>query len=1137
MSSSGEVLTPATGFNFSSDHDLSPYYEAWTDLQPLTKPTPATSLSIDTLIHGDNKIENIPANLPSKVTQAYIFLSQSTFGLGGTMQSLDLPSGPVPQIDLGLVSLNASYSWGNSKDFSLSIGVMVEIKPSATAKHQDPAVLIGSLDYSTSAKTWLLTASLDGLYASTLYKFFDQSSAEHVMPLIDSIEIANMQLEYRYTAQTSGPQKGKSVGSYFKFEGVLLVAALELDLMFEYDEDWTLTAALRPQDATATLGDIIASILGDDELDLPEFLANMQFGGQGNAKDNIGIDVHKGKDETNTGGSESGTGTGAGTGPGTEAPGGGSFQFIAAVAVGPLALTFAQYHASAWAATVPSKRLVKVALTALPEIDIPLIGSLTQPFDEMYYMWIQDDTNQNQSRVPGLTRKDIRELNTSLRDQLVSKDKFKEKKDEDVLMGAGSHFAVVIKDSMDQRTCILDYDFKKQPQKTPPATRSLEAANTSIGGDERSPVATAPAGDIGTDGGKQDSDGSSASAPFKKRTGPLSISNVGLKYLDKKLHIMFDATFELGPLSFSLIGFNINLELTSLDISKIPFPTASIQGFSAAFEKPPLTIAGIIRHGNTGDLNYYAGGLIVGFVPYQLQAAGFYGKASPPGGSEFTSVFIFARLDGPLITLEFAEISGVTGGFGYKSDVRIPTADQIANFPFIATHTLDGATGSAVETLERLTSPDADGWFRPLDNTYWAAAGMKIDAFQMVALDAVVVVQFGQSIKFGVFAVALVDIPTAKSPAKYAHIELGIAIVVDFDYGILKAEAQLSPNSYILHPDCHLTGGFGLYYWFDAPHADLANVGSFVLTLGGYHQAFAIPDGYPNPPRLGISWSVGKHLSITGGAYFAITPKICMGGGHLHASFHAGPITAWFDAFADFLINYKPFHFTAGAGIAVGVRYDLDALFIHTHVSAEISAELYLWGPPVAGRMHIDFWITSIDINFGDTDTSVPPVTLIQFYELVLQASSKEKSSSSDAERSVDVTTTVTRPKNEGHTFLVQSGLMNNSDVPERQPNAPRTVRAGTFSFVVSCKMAISKAERVNDNGKVVDSLPYTTKEVYAKPMKITTPLNSTMTVEITQVGVPYDHAQWGMERFIKPVPTGLWAKCQHPLFSPHIAS
>lgn len=1053
------------------DHDLSPYYEKYTDLQPITAPTPATSINLVSIIPGQS-IENIPNNIPTDITHAYIFLSETTFAISGTITTTHISKSSVPQPYLGEVELDASYTWGQKSEFKISFGITAGLEPSTVSQHDEPAVLMGQLDYDSSSKTWELKATLNGLYASTLYEFFDESSAKHVMPLINSIEISDITFDYKYTSK---------VGSYFKLSGVLLVADLELDLKFEYEKDWTFRAELKHQNAHATLGDVIASIINDDQLDLPDFLANMQFGGEKGAKDTLSIDVYKEK-KTVTGASSNG----------------GSFHFIAEVNIGPLVLTFAQYHSSDWEETVRSKRMVKVALIKLPEVDVPLVGNLTQPFDEMYYLWIQDTTGKNNGKVPGLTRKDIRELNTSLSDPLDPKDKFKQPNDSDILLGAGSHFAVMIKNSSGERTCLLDYDFMK-----PKNINTVAAAKTDA------------------KDAKEEDGGSSAQAPFKKKAGPLSIRNIGLKYSEKKLRIMFDATFELGPLSFSLIGFSINLGMTSLD--KITDISASIQGLSAAFEKPPLTIAGIIRHGNTGALDYYAGGLIIGFVPYQFQAAGFYGQASPLSGTPFTSVFIFTRLDGPLIELEFAEISGVTGGFGYKSDVRIPSADQVVNFPFIATHTLDGNTGSALETLERLTSPEADGWFRPLDNTYWAAAGMKIDAFQMVALDAVVVVQFGASIKIGIFAVALVDIPNAKSPVKYAHVELGIAIVVDFDYGILKAEAQLSPNSFILHPDCHLTGGFGIYYWFDAPHADQANVGNFVLTLGGYHQAFKIPDGYPNPPRLGISWSLGKNLSITGQAYFAITPKVCMGGGRLHASFSAGPITAWFDAFADFLINYRPFHFIAGAGICVGVRFDLDILFIHTHVSVEISADLCLWGPPVAGRVHVDFWITSFDIHFGDSPTDVPTITLITFYELVLQASSQQKAAETETERITDVTETdtVQRPKNEGHVFLPISGLMNTSEVPEKVQNAPWTVRSGTFSFVVSCKMAIDTAKQGN-------KLPAITHEdVYSKPMKLTNPMSSVLTIEISRKDVPQDDTVWAMEKYIKSVPTGLWAKCK----------
>jgi hypothetical protein len=952
-----------------------------------------------------------------------------------------------------------------------------------------------------------MQATLEGLYASTLYEFFDPTSADHVMPLIDSIEISNLAVDYKYSGT------GKSVGSFFKLSGLLLVAALELQLTFVYQDDWHFTAELQPQDAQATIGEVIASILGDDQLNLPPFLANMQFGGEGQATDTLIIDVRKEfpkpKPKTSTG-----TNPETGADPAAE-----SFQFIASVAIGPLELTFAQYHSSDWAATVAPKRMVKVALTSLEDVPVPLVGLLAQPFDEMYYMWVQDVTAQNKPNLPGLTRKEIGELNNSpaMTDKLVPKDKFKKQADSDVLIGAGSHFAVIIKNSSSDRTCILDYNFAK-PKDAKTKKRITAASSADTDGD----------GDDDDDGGEN------AQAPFKKTVGPLTISNIALKFSDMKLHIMFDATFELGPLGFSLLGFSIDLEITTLSKPDEWHINASIQGLTAAFENPPLSIAGVIRHGNTGSLDYYAGGLIVGFEPYQFQAAGFYGVADPPGGKEFKSVFIFTRLDGPLVTLEFAKISGLTGGFGYNSDVRIPTLNEVTDFPFIATHMLDGNTDSALQALEKLTSPDAGGWFSPLDNTFWAAAGLKVDAFQMLSLDAVILVQFGKSVKLNLFAVAVGDIPDVDSPVKYAHVELGIVVLVDFDYGILKVEAQLSPNSYILHPDCHLTGGFGLYYWFDAPHAEKADVGEFVFTLGGYHQAFSIPDNYPNPPRLGISWNLGGDLSISGEAYFAITPKVCMGGGRLHASFSAGPIEAFFDAFADFLINYKPFQFLAEGGICVGVRFNIDILFIHTHISVEIGADLTLWGPPVAGRVHVNFWITSFDINFGDSPTETEDITLILFYGLVLQASQKKAPQSlaaagpAETPRITDVTEPkpIQRPKNEAHVFLPQSGLMNDSDGAERQDNAPWVVRGGTFSLVVSCLMAVETVILSNDSGPY-DSISYDTNNIYSRPMKLTGKMTSTLSVAIKQDGSSKDDAKWGMDRYLKSVPTALWAICK----------
>ncbi|KAL2131356.1 hypothetical protein VTI74DRAFT_5191 [Chaetomium olivicolor] len=1024
-------------YSWSADEKrvLDPSYRVAADLRPITT-SPVIQLDVVTLI-----------------TLANIYLDQTQFTVKATLQSKPSVAGDkastVSYIDLGRTNLAASCGWDQkSEPPKFQLGITSILTPSVNSKHPTSALLTGSLDYSSKDKN--------------LISVFDKDSADHVLPLIDSLLVDHLTLYYEYTGnRQSAELKGKSVSTYFKFGGKIQVGDLLLTLDFHFmnKKGWEFTASLEAEDEEATIGSILSDILGDDTLDLPDFVAETKISAKNNSG-GISLAVEKS--------------------PGKE----GMFQFMSSIQIGELALTFAQIHLAAWGPNLPSKRLVKFGLVGLPPVDLPVIGNLTQPFDEMYLMWVQDGTGINKTN-PGLNRQEIAELNKTLtRHPLVPKDKYP---------GGGIP---------GNRTCVLDYNFKKsKPEQPKPQPEQARALALTSRGEQDEPEQDEPP--------KSDSDGNSASAPFKKKTGPLSISNIGLKYANKKLHIQFTATFELGPIGFSLIGFSINVRINSLHIDGIELLDPSLEGLSASFEKPPLTIAGIIRHEkDQNNLEYYAGGLIVGWVPYQLQAAGFYGDAMPEGSNDpksiFNSAFVFARLGGPLVTLEFAEISGVTGGFGYKSE--------------------------------------ADGWFKPLDDTYWAAAGMKIDAFQMISLQAVAVMQFGQSIKMGLFAVALADIPTSASKVKFAHVELGIAVVVDLDYGTFKAEAQLSPNSYILDPNCHLTGGFALYYWFEAPHCDRSLVGDFAFTLGGYHQAFDIPKGYPNPPRLGISWSLGSALSITGQAYFAITPKACMGGGRLHTAYHAGPIEAWFDVFADFLINYKPFHFLAEVGVSIGVRFNLDVLFIHIHISVEAGADLTLWGPPFAGTVYVNIKVAKFHINFGRAGSDKPPCSLLEFYNLVLQASSKTTQSSKSIEAPALAATTAAAQadnrrvieldeddepisiaaeageddppkKNDGHTFLAQSGLMNDTSEPERTHNQTWIVRGGTFAFMLGCKIAIAKAEQVDEKDKPFAAVEYTKKAIYARPMHLTDPLDSSVKISITEEGSHDPPKEWRMEK------------------------
>ncbi|KAI0190074.1 hypothetical protein EV127DRAFT_340291 [Xylaria flabelliformis] len=1080
--------------------DLAPSYEVMDHLKPVT-PKFAKTISIPSMLPGVT-IDTVPGNVPTEISSAYIELSSQSIRVGGSIRSQPLKgalvgNSSIPQLNLGLITLDASYNW-KTKKATVMANILVELQGSPHSKHKETAMLVGSLKYDSG--DWILGASLRGLHLSTLYEFFG-GDADHVIPLIEAIEIEKMDLTYKYLKDPQGGAGNQAAGSYFIFDGRLNVAGLQLTLKFEHQKNsWTFKASLAPEEGKPTsIANVLRGLLGDD-IDIPDFLEDANLSPK---NDKIELEVVKGK---------------------SGALGGkAAFQFIATLQIKPfettIALTFAQWHGEDWKPALPSKRLLKVALTGLPSVNIPLVGDITQPFDEMHFMWVQDNTQQIAGKQAGITRKEMEDLNITdaFKDhKLVVKDKNKSPSPDVVVINAGAHFVIVIKNGQGVSTCLLDYDFKKQETKVSRAMKLTE---------------------------KTDSDGGSSNAPYKKKLGPLSVNNIGLKYSGKVLGISLNATMEIGPMGFTLIGFSLNFNIASLDLKKVQILPPSLEGFAVAFERKPLTIAGIVRHGKSDDLEYYyAGGLIVGFIPYQLEAAGFYGQAKAASGN-FVSVFVFARLQGPLVTLEFAEISGVTGGFGYNSQVRIPTVDQIPTFPFVDQNSVESAQ-TALEALEKLTSPSGHGWFKPQNDMFWAAAGMKVDAFQMISLDAVVVIQFGNSVRLDIIGVALVDIPNSRSSLKFAHVELGIAVHLDFDLGLLAAEAQLSPKSFILHPSCKLTGGFALYYWFDAPHADRSNIGNFVFTIGGYHQAFRVPVGWPNPERLRISWSLGSSLSISGEGFFAITSKACMGGGRLRASFSAGPIAAWFDVFANFLIQYQPFYFSAGAGICVGASFSLDIWFIHIYISVEVDAYLTLWGPPLAGVVSVDIKVAKFDIGFGDSKKQDKPLKLEEFYELVLQASSKnglrakQKAARAAIERSEAVVEAeeklATTRTDEGHTFLAESGLMNDSINPNRDENELWVVRAGAFAFVVGCKVVIDKATLENEEGKELNSVQSDAGKIYAKPMKIDKPLASHLKVTITKrlpSNFKEDAAQregadtWDMHQEYKFVPKGLWGE------------
>jgi hypothetical protein len=164
-----------------------------------------------------------------------------------------------------------------------------------------------------------------------------------------------------------------------------------------------------------------------------------------------------------------------------------------------------------------------------------------------------------------------------------------------------------------------------------------------------------------------------------------------------------------------------------------------------------------------------------------------------------------------------------------------------------------------------------------------------------------------------------------------------------------------------------------------------------------------------------------------------------MGGGRLLATFNAGPIYASFEAWASFLVNFKPFFFLAEIGINVTVGCSISLGLIHINIHAEIGADLSLQGPPFGGVAHVHFWFIGFSVEFGDLHNTPPPLSWDDFVSVV-----REPGPSSQGQAGLVV-------------IAIEAGSANEkTDTADQKPGTVWHVKAGQFKFRVECKFPLS---------------------------------------------------------------------------------
>ncbi len=453
----------------------------------------------------------------------------------------------------------------------------------------------------------------------------------------------------------------------------------------------------------------------------------------------------------------------------------------------------------------------------------------------------------------------------------------------------------------------------------------------------------------------------------QKSFGPVNIERVGAGLIDKAIWLLLDGGFTAAGLTIDLVGLAVSFDLKDLtkeQLQKGLKPHFHLSGLGVDFKSGKLEIGAAflrrpVENQQPGQQERYEfdGMAVIKYDKLNLTALGSYTTLEDGQAS----MFIYAILDYPIGGPPFFFVTGLAAGFGYNRSIIVPGINEISSFPLVAAAIdIKNAPKKPAQILKQLQNT-----LKPAVGEYFLALGIKFTSFKIIDSFALLLVKFGQHFEIDILGLSTLTTPGEKEgmpPLAEVHLVLKAAFVPE--EGFLGVQAQITPDSYVLSKDCHITGGFAFFSWFAGVHKD-----DFVLTLGGYHKDFKVPDHYPQVPRLGLNWQVSKEFHVKAEAYFALVPSALMVGGRLEATWESGALKAWFIAGVDFLIAWLPYHYDARFYINIGASYTFEVLGFQKTITADLGADLHIWGPEFAGKAHIDLTVISFDVAFGEADS------------------------------------------------------------------------------------------------------------------------------------------------------------------------
>ncbi|MCF8501459.1 MAG: hypothetical protein K9H11_13395 [Rhodospirillum sp.] len=617
--------------------------------------------------------------------------------------------------------------------------------------------------------------------------------------------------------------------------------------------------------------------------------------------------------------------------------------------------------------------------------------------------------------------------------------------------------------------------------------------------------------------------------PIQRTFGPVHADQIGIGYQNdtNRGSVMFDGSLSLAGLTVELVDLSVSVNFAQ--ITDYTQYSLDLGGLAVSFNGGGVSVAGGLL--KKSDPIRYDGMLLVKFSTFSIYAIGSFGlvpvDADKPEGDTAVSFFAFLNLNAPLGGVPEFFIEGIAGGFGINRGLTVPGAGDLMSFPLIQgaiSSSYFGEDAGPAKALEKMGDS-----VPPVVGDYWIAGGFRFSTYKILTVFAMLMVRFGKEFEIDLIGVAQASLPPEVPVDKaLAYVELGMVASFKPTEGEISVTAQLTTNSFLLTKSCRLTGGFAAIYWYGSNK----NAGDFVITLGGYHPAFDPPDHYPVVPRLGFNWPVidedALSLKVYGGAYFALTPSMVMAGAELKASFEAGPLSAWFDAGANFLIAWQPFYYMAEIHISVGAALTVEAFGVKATLSAELGALLELWGPETAGRVKVNWYIIKFTIPFGNQDedeSSTKPLSWDQFVIRMLPSGQAEGGAPASV-RAMAVTGAATGKRDDAGADPVILNAQVTQGLLRTEDDGTMVVQARPLEFTLGTAIPATTLSVTGLTGSVSGAA------IGVRPMEVTevtTALVVTFEVKNTQTGAwdayPVTGDQFVLAGTSKPSPGAMWAR------------